>query len=67
MAHRLIGESEIRKKTGASVVGVVREGQLRPNPDADFVLMPDDLVAIIGSERNRMAFFVAASSSPLAD
>jgi CPA2 family monovalent cation:H+ antiporter-2 len=62
--HRSIGENEIRKRTGASVVGVVREEQLKPNPDADFVLLPEDLVAIIGSEKNREAFFLMASSSP---
>lgn len=56
MANRSIGESEIRKTTGASVVGVVRDGQLNPNPDADFVLMPDDLVAIMGSDGNREVF-----------
>jgi len=64
VAHQTIGKSEIRKKTGASVVGVVREGHLRPNPDADFVLMPEDLVAIIGNDRNRDNFFLMASSSP---
>jgi len=58
--HRSIGESEIRKRTGASVVGVVRGEQLKPNPDADFVLLPDDLVAIIGSEKNREAFSLMA-------
>ena len=63
MVHRSIGESEIRKKTGASVVGVVRDGQLKPNPDAGFVLMPDDLIAIIGGERNREAFCAAASAA----
>ena len=63
-AHRSIGESEIRKKTGVSVVGVVREKQLMPNPDADFVLLPDDLIAIIGSERSREAFFLMASPAP---
>ena len=62
MANRSIGESEIRKKTGASVVGVVRDGQLKPNPDAGFVLMPEDLVAIIGSEGNREAFCLMAAS-----
>ena len=63
MANRSIGESEIRKTTGASVVGVVRNGQLKPNPDADFVLMPEDLVAIIGNEGNREAFCLMATSS----
>jgi CPA2 family monovalent cation:H+ antiporter-2 len=63
LVNRSIGESEIRKRTGASVVGVVREKQLAPNPDADFVLLPDDLVAIIGSEKNRDAFLLVASSA----
>ncbi len=62
MANRSIGESEIRKTTGASVVGVVRNEQLKPNPDADFVLMSDDLVAIIGNEANREAFYLMATS-----
>lgn len=52
------------KKTGASVVGGVRAGQLNPNPDADFVLMPDDLIAITGSEENRAVFCTMATSSP---
>jgi CPA2 family monovalent cation:H+ antiporter-2 len=64
IAYRSIGESEIRKKTGASVVGIVRQGQLRPNPHADFVLMPNDLVAIIGSEGDRQAFCLMAASTP---
>jgi CPA2 family monovalent cation:H+ antiporter-2 len=61
LAYRSIGESEIRKRTGASVVGVVRKKQLKPNPDADFVLLPDDIIAIIGIERNREAFLLMAS------
>ena len=56
IAHKSIGESEIRKRTGVSVVGVVREEQLKPNPDAGFVLRPNDLVAIIGGEKDREAF-----------
>jgi len=58
--HRSIGENEIRKRTGASIVGVVREGKLSPNPDTDFVLLPNDLVAIIGSERDREEFCLIA-------
>jgi CPA2 family monovalent cation:H+ antiporter-2 len=63
IAHKSIGESEIRKRTGVSVVGIVRKEQLKPNPDADFVLLPDDLVAIIGSEKGREAFISLASSA----
>ena len=44
-----IGEMEIRQKTGASVVGIIRGQQLVPNPDAGFRFQDGDLVAIIGS------------------
>jgi len=64
IAYKSIGEIGIRKKTGASVVGVVREEKLIPNPDADFVLLPDDLIAIIGSDSNRKSFCLMASSHP---
>jgi CPA2 family monovalent cation:H+ antiporter-2 len=61
MAHRSIGASEIRKKTGTSVVGVLRGGELKTNPEANFVLLPNDLIAIIGNERDREAFCLMAS------
>jgi monovalent cation:H+ antiporter-2, CPA2 family len=61
IADKSIGESEIRKKTGVSVVGVVREEQLKPNPDAEFVLRPNDLIAIIGGEKDRDAFCLMTS------
>ncbi|MDZ7696303.1 MAG: cation:proton antiporter [Deltaproteobacteria bacterium] len=61
-AKKSIGESEIRKRTGASVVGVVREKQLTPNPGPDFVLQPDDLVAFIGNDESRKAFVNMVSS-----
>ena len=63
MANTSIGASEIRKKTGVSVVGVVREEQLKPNPDADFVLKPNDLIAIIGEEKDREAFCLMTAST----
>ena len=63
MANRSIGESEIRKTTGASVVGIIRDGLLKPNPDAGVILMPEDLVAVIGNEGNREAFCLMATSS----
>jgi len=61
VAGKSIGESEIRKRTGASVVGVVRDERLSPNPDANFVLQPGDLLAIIGSDKDRGALCAMAS------
>jgi CPA2 family monovalent cation:H+ antiporter-2 len=62
VALKTIGESEVRKRTGASIVGVVRDGRLVPNPDAGFVLEGNDMVAIIGSDENRKAFCNLAST-----
>jgi CPA2 family monovalent cation:H+ antiporter-2 len=38
----------IRTHTGVSVVGVIRDGTLHPNPDTDFQFAAGDLVAVIG-------------------
>jgi CPA2 family monovalent cation:H+ antiporter-2 len=62
MSKKSIGECEIRKTTGVSVVGVVRNGRLEPNPDANFILMPDDLVAIIGNDKSRKTFCLKAQT-----
>ncbi len=51
-----IGESEIRKRTGVSVVGVLRDDKLEPNPGPDFRFHDKDMVAIIGSAGAREAF-----------
>jgi K+:H+ antiporter len=63
IVKKSIGELGIRKKTGASIVGVVRDGKLKPNPDADFILLTNDLIAIIGSDSNRESFCAMASST----
>ena len=56
LIDRSIGESEIRKKTGVSVVGVLRDNQLEPNPGPQFRFQDQDLVAVIGSDEARTAF-----------
>jgi CPA2 family monovalent cation:H+ antiporter-2 len=56
LIDRSIGEAEIRKTTGASVVGIIRDSQLVPNPDAGFRFQGSDLVAIIGSAEARDCF-----------
>jgi len=62
IVYKSLGKIEIRKKTGASVVGVVRQKILKPNPDANFILLPGDLVAIIGNDSNRESFCLLASA-----
>ncbi len=53
---RTIGDLGIRSRTGASVVGVVRQGTLSPNPGPDFSFTPGDLVAVIGKPEHFDAF-----------
>ncbi|MBU1567576.1 MAG: cation:proton antiporter [Proteobacteria bacterium] len=62
LIDRSIGEAEIRKMTGASVVGIIRKQQLVPNPDVGFRFQDGDLVAIIGSGEARASFHRLAES-----
>ena len=63
VVHKTIAENEIRKNTGASVVGVIREGALTANPGSDFRLLPKDMVGVIGAENAREAFRKMAEPS----
>ncbi len=45
---RAIGELAIRTHTGASVVGVMRDGTLHPNPGPEFRFAQGDRIAVIG-------------------
>lgn len=56
LVNRTIADNHVRKETGASIVGIVRDGTLQTNPSATDLLLPDDLVAIIGSDEARMNF-----------
>ncbi|MCA9731670.1 cation:proton antiporter [candidate division KSB1 bacterium] len=46
----------IRSKTGVSVVGVMRQDNLIPNPDADFRFAGNDIIAVIGDASQLTAF-----------
>jgi len=56
LVTRSIGGAEIRKKTGTSVVGIIRGEKLVTNPDAEFLFQANDLVAIIGTDKARQLF-----------
>ena len=51
-----IGDAQIRTRTGAAVVGVLRQGRLEANPDASFRFEPGDAVAVMGTEEARQRF-----------
>jgi K+:H+ antiporter len=51
-----LAEFSVRKNTGASVVAVLREGNLLTETGADFQLLPSDKVAVVGTRLQRAAF-----------
>ena len=55
IGHTLL-EMDIRGRTGATVVGVMRAGELHANPDIDFRFGADDLAAVIGRPEQLAAF-----------
>ena len=57
LVGKTIGEAQIRTKTDSSVVGVIRDDILEPNPDANFRFKENDRTAIIGTDSSRETFF----------
>lgn len=47
---------EVRKKTGVSIVGLLRDGVFKPNPEPDIVFISGDLIAVIGLPEKRRIF-----------
>ncbi len=56
----LVGQSieaaRIRSRTGASVVAILREGELYPNPEGSYRLAAGDLIAVLGSVEQHASF-----------
>ena len=51
LAGRTIADGQIRTRTGASVVAVIRGDQSIPGPGPDFALAPGDVVLLMGSDQ----------------
>jgi TrkA domain protein len=47
---RPLGETQARTRTGASIVAVVREGEVIASPRPDFIFKGGDLVVVVGNE-----------------
>ncbi len=60
---RTIKELDLRTKTGISIVGVMHEGELHPNPDAKYQLKAGELITVMGNVEQR-ADFQALISPP---
>jgi len=56
LVENSIRQMAIRKRTGASVVGIIHEGVFQANPSPDFQFASDDLVAVVGNPQERAAF-----------
>ena len=52
LAGCTIGQGELRTRTGASVVAVVRGTTTEPAPGPDFVLEPGDVVVAVGTDES---------------
>ncbi|MFH0975328.1 MAG: cation:proton antiporter [Spirochaetota bacterium] len=48
ISGKSMSEAGIRAKTGVSVVGILRQNEFLPNPDAGFIFRTGDYVAVIG-------------------
>jgi CPA2 family monovalent cation:H+ antiporter-2 len=51
-AGKLIGELALRTRTGASIVGIQRNGENIVNPGPDEELRPGDEVLLLGNQEN---------------
>ena len=58
----MIGDAQIRSRTGASVVAVARHGEVTPSPTPSFRFMAGDKVIVVGTDDG-----VAAVARILAD
>ncbi|WP_320778326.1 cation:proton antiporter regulatory subunit [Streptomyces sp. CRN 30] len=52
---RVLGESQIRTRTGASVVAVLRRAEAIPSPTPDFRLAGGDILIVIGTREGVQA------------
>ena len=64
LTGRRIGDLEVRTKTGASIVAVVRGEEVFANPGADFALAPGDVVSVLGTPEQRAAFLSLLDGRP---
>ncbi|GAA3837177.1 cation:proton antiporter regulatory subunit [Sphaerisporangium flaviroseum] len=54
-ADRPMGDARVRTRTGASIVAVVRGGQVHASPTPDFPLASGDVVVVVGSPESTTA------------
>lgn len=50
-----LGDTQARTRTGASIVAVIRAGQILASPRPGFVFLPGDLVVVVGTAEGTAA------------
>jgi CPA2 family monovalent cation:H+ antiporter-2 len=65
MIGQTIAGLNIRKQTGASIVGVMHNGVLHPNPAVDYCFKSGDTIAVMGNFQQLEAFRELASLAKL--
>ncbi|MDH2425881.1 cation:proton antiporter regulatory subunit [Sphaerisporangium sp. TRM90804] len=53
--ERPMGQARVRTRTGASIVAIVRGGQVHASPTPDFPLAEGDVVVVVGSPESTAA------------
>lgn len=48
-AHRALGDTQARSRTGSSVVAIVRGGGVTPSPGPEHDLLPGDTLVVVGT------------------
>lgn len=49
VAGKTLRELDMRKKTGATIIAVVRKGEAKTNPAADYQILEGDILVVLGS------------------
>lgn len=62
LIDKSIQDAAIRTKTGATVVGILRDGVVQSNPKANDIFARNDLVAVVGNLKEREAFKALAGN-----
>lgn len=48
-SNKTLKEIDLRAKTNATVISVIRNNQFLPNPSGDFLILPNDLLVLFGT------------------
>lgn len=66
VAGRTLRDLDLRKKSGAMIIAVVRGGKARTNPPADWMIEPADILVVLGSHAElNEAFKLLGESCPI--